>query len=217
MQKRPIAPIFAISRLRMGTDGKGITTLVAFMGCPIRCKYCLNPQCHEPIYGLDGKTPRKGIMLVSPQELYELVKIDNLYFQATGGGICFGGGEPTMYADFITEFRTLCGYRWKITIETCLRCSYSVIKQLSEVMDHWIVDIKAMNPLTYERYTEEKSGVLQHLTSLQTNVPPEKVTIKVPLIPGFIDDRNIDCDVKKIGQNFNFTDIVKIRYRTNNR
>ena len=37
------APIFAISRLRMGTDGSGITTLVTFMGCPLQCKYCLNP------------------------------------------------------------------------------------------------------------------------------------------------------------------------------
>ena len=36
------APIFAISRLRMGTDGSGITTLVTFMGCPLQCKYCLN-------------------------------------------------------------------------------------------------------------------------------------------------------------------------------
>lgn len=103
------APVFAISRLRMRTDGKGITTLVAFMGCPLNCKYCLNPQCHEPIYEADGTTPRKNIMLLTPQKLHELVKVDNLYFQTTGGGICFGGGEPTMYADFITEFRKICG------------------------------------------------------------------------------------------------------------
>ena len=211
------APIFAISRLRMETDGEGITTLVAFMGCPLNCKYCLNPQCHEPVYKADGTTPRKGIMMITPQELYEMVKIDNLYFQATGGGICFGGGEPTMYADFIEEFRGICGHSWKITLETSLCCSCNIIKQLSEVADHWIVDIKAVDSQVYEQYTGKKSGVLQHLTSLQMNVPPEKVTIKVPLIPGFIDDRNIDCDVKKIGQNFNFTDIVKIRYRTNNR
>ena len=216
LRNSPPAPILAISRLRMGTDGEGITTLVAFMGCPLKCRHCLNPQCHEPIYELDGKTPRKGIMLVSPQELYELVKVDNLYFQATDGGICFGGGEPTMYADFIEEFRRICRHSWKITLETCLRCSYNTIKQLSKVADHWIVDIKAMNPLTYERYTEKKSGVLQHLKSLQMNVPPEKVTIKVPLIPGFTDDCEIERDIKEIKQNFNFTDIVKTRYRTDN-
>ena len=38
------APLIGISRLRMGTDGHGVTTLVAFHDCPLRCKYCLNPQ-----------------------------------------------------------------------------------------------------------------------------------------------------------------------------
>ena len=211
------APVFAISRLRMGTDGKGITTLVAFMGCPLNCKFCLNPQCHESIYETDGTTLRKSIMLLTPQDLHELVKVDNLYFQATHGGICFGGGEPTMYADFIVEFRKICGHRWKITLETCLHCSDNIIKQLSEVVDHWIVDIKVMDPLAYERYTGKTSGVLQLLTSLQMNVPPEKVTIKVPLIPEFTDGRDLDLDIKDIERYFNFTDIVKTRYRTDNR
>ena len=210
------APIFAISRLRMGTDGKGITTLVAFMGCPLNCKYCLNPKCHEPVYETGGTTLRKSIMQLTPQDLYELVKVDNLYFQATDGGICFGGGEPTMYADFIAEFRKICDYRWKITLETCLHCSRNIIRQLSKVVDHWIVDIKAMDPLAYKRYTGKESGVLQHLTSLQTNVPSEKVTIKVPQIPGFTDERDLDFDIKDIERRFNFTDIVKTRYITSN-
>ena len=89
------APIFAISRLRMGTDGKGVTTLVTFMGCPLKCRYCLNPKCHKPIYEDSGKQLCKGVMMLTPRELYDLVKIDNIYFQTTGGGICFGGGEPT--------------------------------------------------------------------------------------------------------------------------
>ena len=210
------SPIFAISKLRMGTDGEEITTLVAFMGCPLNCKYCLNPQCHEPVYEADGTTPRKGIMLLTPQELYDMVKIDNLYFQATGGDICFGGGEPTMYADFIEEFRWICDQSWKITLETCLCCSYNIIKQLSKVVNRLIVDIKTMDLHVYEQYTGEKSGVIQHLKFLQMNVPPKEVTIKVSLIPRFTDERNIDRDITEIGQNFNFTDIVKTRYRTDN-
>ena len=65
------------------------------MGCPLQCKYCLNAKYHEAIYKENEKTPRKGVMLLTPQELYKLIKIDNIYFQATGGGVCFGGGEPT--------------------------------------------------------------------------------------------------------------------------
>ncbi len=42
------ASLIAINRLRIGTDGHGITTLVAFHGCPLHCRYCLNPECLEP-------------------------------------------------------------------------------------------------------------------------------------------------------------------------
>lgn len=207
------APIFAISRLRMATDGSGITTLVTFMGCPLHCKYCLNKKCHEPIYESDNKTLRKGIMMLSPKELYDLVKIDNIYFQATGGGICFGGGEPTLYASFIKEFKKLCQGKWKITLETCLRCSYNTIAELSEVVDHWIVDIKSMNPFIYQEYTGAMSGVLQHLKSIQMLIPQDRVTIKVPIIPGFNEEADVDSDIAEIKENYGFTDVIKAEYK----
>ena len=86
------APIIGIERHRIGRDGDGVTTLVAFHGCPLKCRYCLNPQCH------DGNRQWKEI---TPQQLLETVAIDNLYFLATGGGITFGGGEPAMRSEFI--------------------------------------------------------------------------------------------------------------------
>ena len=207
------APIFAISRLRMGTDGSGITTLVTFMGCPLKCKYCLNQKCHEPIYEADGKTLRNGIMLLTPQELYDLVKVDNIYFQSTGGGICFGGGEPTLYKDFIVEFKKICGDKWKITLETSLRCSYNTIKDLSPVVDHWIVDIKSMNPFIYEEYTGVMSGILQHLSSIQKLVSQEKITVKVPHIPGFNDDEDLDSDIDEIKSRYGFENTVRTNYK----
>lgn len=207
------APIFAISRLRMGTDGFGITTLVTFMGCPLRCKYCLNKKCHEPIYETDGKALRKGIMLLTPQELYDFVKVDNIYFQSSGGGICFGGGEPTLYEQFIIEFKKLCGERWKITLETSLSCSYNTIQALSNVVDHWIVDIKSMNPFIYQEYTGVMSEVLQHLYSIRSLVSRDKITIKVPRIPGYNDNEDLDDVIDEIKQRFGFTNILKIEYR----
>lgn len=205
------APIFAVSRLRMNTDGSGITTLVAFMGCPLKCRYCLNPKCHEPIKEGDD------IMMVTPQGLYDLVKIDNIYFQTTGGGVCFGGGEPTMYANFIKEFRQVCGDKWKITLETSLACSADDLEMLADVVDHWIVDVKSMDSAIYERYTGRPSGVSQNLSRLQKLVPNEKVTIKVPVIPDFNEDRDLDADMELILQQFGFTDVVKTTYKVINR
>ena len=69
------APIYSISRLRFGTDGKGITSLVAFMGCPLRCRHCINGWCHS-----DPSRAR----LMSPDDLYGELMIDDIYFQMTG-------------------------------------------------------------------------------------------------------------------------------------
>ena len=205
------APIFALSRLRMNTDGSGITTLVAFMGCPLKCRYCLNPKCHESIKEGDD------IMMLTPQRLYDLVKIDNIYFQTTGGGVCFGGGEPTMYANFIKEFRQVCGDKWKITLETSLACSSDDLEMLKDVVDHWIVDVKSMDSAIYERYTGRPSGVSQNLSRLQKLVSNENVTIKVPVIPDFNEDRDLDADMELILQQFGFTDVVKTTYKVINR
>ena len=45
--------IFAVCRLRIGIDGRGGTTLVTFMGCPLHCCYCLLDVCHEDVYEED--------------------------------------------------------------------------------------------------------------------------------------------------------------------
>ena len=74
------APLIGISRHRLTTDGEGVTTLVAFHGCPLRCKYCLNPQSLHS----EGIWKHYDCM-----QLYEEVRLDELYFLATHGGITF--------------------------------------------------------------------------------------------------------------------------------
>lgn len=209
------APIFAIDRLRMGTDGKGITTLVCFMGCPLRCAYCLNDKCHEEIYEADGRTPREGIMLLTPRQLYNRVKIDDIYFQATGGGICFGGGEPMMYARFIEEFAKLCGKRWKITVETALySISYAEIEQLAPIVDLWFFDIKSMNTSIYEKYTNARAGghVAQSLGCLRQLHLTDKTIIKVPLIPEFGDKKDVEESIRQIEEWHHFHNIMVVQY-----
>lgn len=93
-------PIVSINRHRFLVDGEGVTTLVAFRRCPLYCKYCLNPQCN---------TPEGMKEVLFPQQLYKKVKIDDIYFLVTGGGIMFGGGEPLLCSEFIKEFRKICG------------------------------------------------------------------------------------------------------------
>ena len=98
-------PIIGVARHRLAVDGQGVTTLVAFHGCTLRCQYCLNAQCLWP----DGFS-----RTATPAELLGEVMIDNLYFLATGGGITFGGGEPAIRSEFIEAFCRLAPiFRWK--------------------------------------------------------------------------------------------------------
>lgn len=200
-------PVFGVSRLRMGTDGPGVTTLVGFMRCPLRCRYCINPQCHKPIFENDGTTVRPEIMMLSPQELYDKVKMDNIYFQASGGGVCFGGGEPTLYEGFISEFRRLCGDRWKITIETCLHCSADTIERLSSVVNYWIVDVKSLDRTIYKEYTGVDTIVLDNLRVLEKFVSKERVNIVVPHIPEYNDDVDLNANIQLIKDTFGFENV----------
>ena len=171
------APFIAISRHRIQTDGQGVTTLCGFYGCPLRCKYCLNPQS----FSENTKT-----MLLSPQELYERVKIDDIYFVATNGGITFGGGEPLLYADFIAEFRAICGEKWRICAETSLNVSKEAVKIAAGCIDEFFVDIKDMNGEIYKSYTgKSNESVNENLKLLLSLVGRERITLRIPLIKGF--------------------------------
>ena len=94
-----IGDIMSISRLRMGTDGKGVSTLVAFFGCPLHCKYCINDFCHKK-KGCDESVPRGAY---TPEQLIKILRKDELYYRMSGGGVTFGGGEPLLQSLFIHE------------------------------------------------------------------------------------------------------------------
>ena len=52
--------------------------------------------------------------------------------------------------------KKICGPEWKITLETCLHYNEYIIKELSKIVDLWIVDIKSMEPIIFEEYTGVK-------------------------------------------------------------
>lgn len=176
------ARLIGISRHRLTTDGEGVTTLVAFHGCPLRCKYCLNPQSLG-----DGSRYRE----YTPEELYAETRVDELYFIATGGGVTFGGGEPCLHPDFIREFRNLCGEAWKINLETSLNVARANIEALLPAVNTLIIDIKDVDPEIYRRYTGKSNApVLDNLRLIAEAGRQSDCLIRIPLIP----DYNTDAD-----------------------
>ena len=183
--KKQRAKIIGIARHRLSTDGDGVTTLVAFHGCPLRCRYCLNPQSLG-----DGEL----FCEYSPEELYAETRIDELYFIATNGGVTFGGGEPCLRPQFIREFRELCGSAWQLNLETSLCVPSANFEALLPVVNTLIIDIKDMNPDIYHSYTGQSNGrVLDNLRLIADAGRQSDCIVRIPLIPGY----NTDTDREK--------------------
>lgn len=203
MQSEITAPFIAINRHRLTTDGEGVTTLVGFHGCPLHCEYCLNAQCLQA----DGVWCR-----LTPGELYSEVEIDDLYFVATGGGICFGGGEPLLRSDFIKAFAEIMNPEWKLTIETSLNGPLENVKAIASLVQMWYVDIKDMNPDIYKAYgCKENKQVISNLQWLAANGYADKVIIRLPLIPEYNTDEDRQMSQQQL-EEMGFTNFDKFNY-----
>ncbi|MGA9231356.1 MAG: 4Fe-4S cluster-binding domain-containing protein, partial [Exiguobacterium oxidotolerans] len=72
-------------------DGPGIRFIVFTQGCPLRCQYCHNADTWE--FGCGRK--------VSSEEIIKEANSYRSFFDATGGGVTFSGGEPLAQPEFL--------------------------------------------------------------------------------------------------------------------
>ena len=125
-------PLIGIARHRLTIDGEGVTTLVAFHGCPLRCKYCLNPTSLQP----------NGVWeSYNCNQLYEEVRKDELYFLASCGGVTFGGGEPLLQAGIVDFLRVIKDMGYSIKLDT----NGSFPNKLKELVEEGLVDYVAVD------------------------------------------------------------------------
>ena len=197
------APITAISRHRIATDGDGVTTLVVLHSCPLRCRWCINPQTWQ-----EGAS----FTVMTPVQLFARVRMDDLYFQATGGGITFGGGEPALRSRFIDAFRKICPKQWKINIETSMNVPLEHLERLMPVIDEFAIDIKDMDPDIYRGYTGmDNARVISNLRRLADEGLADRCVIRIPLIPEFNTDDDRENSIRQL-QGMGFTRFDRFDY-----
>lgn len=198
-------PVFAIQRLRMETDGEGITTLVGVHGCPLRCQYCINKM----VWDKDTE-----VRHFTPEELYHEVKVDDLYFQATNGGVTFGGGEALLHSSFIRKFKEQFGFRWNITLETSLHAPETCVKEVAKAVDFFIVDCKDWSETIYEAYTKKSVSLMrENLKLLLKLVGAERVKVKVPHIPEYNKEKDWQYTIEQL-KKLGVTNIEELTYLT---
>ena len=193
-----VGDIISISRLRMGTDGNGISTLVVFFDCPLHCKYCINDFCHKP------PKPFVGVQhaAFTPQELIEILRKDDIYYLMSGGGIVFGGGEPLLQSKYIHKVCTLADMRWSKRIETSLNVSWNYVKPVLYDMDEWIIDIKDINNDIYKNYTgKDNKNMIKNLLKLRNKISSDKIHIRIPRIAGYNSEYDIEKSIQWVREN----------------
>lgn len=177
------APFNSITRLRIHSDGVGVRSVIFMQQCPLSCFWCCNPETRT------GKDYR----VLTPEALYDYIKGDIPYFLASGGGITFSGGEPLLHGAFLREFISNHCHGFAVDVETSLFTDTENLKALIPLIDHWNVDFKVFDEQKHMEFTSVSNRqILDNLALLAQSIPPERILITYPVIPGYNDsDENI--------------------------
>lgn len=120
---------------------------------------------------------------ITVQEAVNDVMRDKAYFDASGGGVTFSGGEPTMQMDFLLRsldaFGALGVHR---VVETCGQTSPQNIDRLMPHADLFLFDCKETDEGLHKQFTGASNRqILDNLRYLHDN--DAKVLLRCPIIP----------------------------------
>jgi pyruvate formate lyase activating enzyme len=130
---------------------------------------------------------------VAAPELFVEIKKEIPFYDTSGGGVTFSGGEPLMQAPFLIELLELCGgERIHRAVDTTGHASHETMAAVAEQTDLFLYDLKIMDPEKHKKYT----GVSNRLILDNLRWLAEKgveLIVRIPLIPGVNDDpENLD-------------------------
>lgn len=119
-------------------DGPGIRNIVFMQGCNLRCLYCHNPDT----WAFEG-----GSEYTSEEIVNKIVKF-KAYFDKSGGGVTFSGGEPLLQKEFLIEALKLCKEKGIHTTIDTAGVGSGDYEEILKYVDLVLLDIK--------HYDEEK-------------------------------------------------------------
>lgn len=168
-------------------DGPGIRFVTFMQGCPLRCRYCHNPDTWDAGAACQYEW--------TPEELLaETVRYRSFI---ANGGVTVTGGEPLMQAGFVREYFRLCASEG---LHTALDTSgiYCTPSALS-VLDYArlvLLDIKTINAALHVRLTGvEGKNPRRFLDELETRGIP--TWVRHVVVPGWTDD---EADLEALGR-----------------
>ena len=190
--------IFDVKRFAVH-DGPGIRTTVFFKGCPLRCRWCHNPESQrlrpEPMAGanrrycslLSNGDPNVVGRVVTVEAVMREVEKDVVFYDESGGGVTFSGGEPLQQPHFL---RALLEASRERVIHTAVDTSGFVpwphLESICERVDLFLYDLKLMDDEAHRHYVGVSNDLIkENLRRLHDR--GASIILRIPLIPGITD------------------------------
>lgn len=168
-------------------DGPGIRTLVFLKGCPLRCKWCCNPETQdmESQKVIASGDPKIVGKTVTVAEIMQEVKKDSIYYRRSGGGITLSGGEVLAQPEFARAILEACSTAGINTaVETSGFASFDMVESLIPFVNLFLYDVKHVSEEKHRAFTGQSNDpILSNLRKLgERNVP---IIVRIPVIPTF--------------------------------
>jgi pyruvate formate lyase activating enzyme len=125
------------------------------------------------------------------------IEKDRIFYDLSGGGATFSGGEPLMQPDFLVGLLRSCRRRGIHTaVDTSGYADWAVLNGIRSFTDLFLYDLKIMNPDLHRRFTgRDNLPILDNLQRL--DAAGARILIRVPVIPGINDSR---ANIEMIGR-----------------
>lgn len=205
--------VFDIKRFAIH-DGPGIRTTVFLKGCPLRCWWCHNPESQElqpetdiKMIPLDGKTfeqKRTVGNLMSVEEVMAEIDKEAPFYEESGGGVTFSGGEPLMQHDFLLELLKACKIRgYHTAVDTTGYVRKELLEKVIPYTDVFLFDIKHLDSEKHKDYTGVGNTlILENLRRIAQS--RSKIVIRVPVIPGISNSEAWFSELKHYLETFGY-------------
>ena len=192
--------IFDIQRFSTH-DGPGVRTIVFLKGCPLRCRWCCNPESQNyeiQLMKQKGKVKTVGYD-TTVKDVIEEVMHDMPYYIRSGGGLTLSGGECLWQPDFaIALLKAARENGINTAIETTGFADWEVIQRFIPEVDVFLMDIKHTISAKHKEFTTKPNELILN-NARKIAEKAKRLIIRVPVIPGFNDT------IEEIGEIAKFT------------